>query len=384
MRVLKILGSLGMGGAERYVTRVIPLLKIHGIEVEVCALDPRGPLLPGLQAAEVAVHGTSFARWTAKSNAGYLLRVVNEIRQLIRRGRFDIVHSYLFWADVLGTAGARLAGCRRIIISRQALHAWLHDPRPIFHGLEQGSNLLAHELIANSQAVLHDVEKHERFRPRIRTVVYSGVDPDDYRPAPRTPGPLRLLTIGALSPRKGQEFAVRALKLVIESGVQATLTLVGRGPDEPMLRRMTAAAGLDDVVQFAGERMDPRPFLANADIFLFPSRQEGFASALLEAMACGLPAVATDVGGNAEALVSEEGGYIVPPGDPEAIARAILKLASSADVCLAMGEANRIRILSRFTLKASADRLADWYLHGPYLKDSGPAVPAGSRGAKPS
>jgi glycosyltransferase involved in cell wall biosynthesis len=184
------------------------------------------------------------------------------------------------------------------------------------------------------------------------------------------------VTVGALAPRKGQEYAVEALAILARSGVKATLELVGTGPDEAMLRRKVADAGLHDLVTFAGQQEDPRPYLKHADVFLLPSRQEGFAVALLEAMASALPAIATDVGGNAEALIDGKGGRIVPPQQPEAIAGAIADLASDRPRLPEMGRFNRQRITEKFSIEASARCLADWYIHGPLPRNKG-ASPAG-------
>jgi glycosyltransferase involved in cell wall biosynthesis len=201
--------------------------------------------------------------------------------------------------------------------------------------------------------------------PKIRGVIYNGIDVADYKPTgPRLQGPLRLVTVGALAPRKGQEYLIEALAKLNARGVEATLELVGSGPDEAMLRRNAAGSGIADHVHFAGEQVDPRPYLECADIFVLPSRQEGFSNALLEGMACALPVVATDVGGNSEAIVEGEGGKLVAAGDPAALADAIAELASDRGRLVAMGRANRRRVAEKFSLEVSARNLARWYLGG--------------------
>ena len=222
--------------------------------------------------------------------------------------------------------------------------------------------MLAHELIANSYTVLRDVERTERLVPKTRTVIYNGVEPEQYQLAhPAPSGPLRLVTVGALAPRKGQEYAIGALRHVRDAGTDARLSLVGGGPDESMLRARARDLRLEEHVIFCGPQTDPRPFLLDADVFLLPSRQEGFSNALLEAMASGLPCVATDVGGNSEALVEDEGGHIVRPFDDVAIAEGILRLARSRAALPEMGLRNRKRIEDVFSLDVSVQRLADWY-----------------------
>jgi glycosyltransferase involved in cell wall biosynthesis len=363
-RVLNVVGSLQIGGAETYITRVAPLLRARGIDIEVCALERQGPLLACLEAAGIEVHGTIYARRLERSNTLTLIQTIGQLRDLIRRRRYDVVHSYLFWADVLTAPAALLAGRSRRIVSRRALHPWRHDPSRFHHSLELGSNLCANELIANSEAVMRDVERNERFLPRTRTVIYNGIDPLAYQPARISgSGRLRVVTVGTLAHRKGQVSVLRAMGLLRAQGVEAELTLVGDGPDRALLEREAAAVQAD--VVFAGEHRDPRPFLARSDVFVLPSAGEGFSNALLEAMASALPVVATDVGGNAEALGDGKGGRMVAPGDPEAIAAALAELAADRAQLAEMGRANRQRVERVFTLEASAARLADWYRRPP-------------------
>lgn len=369
--MLNIVDSFNVGGAERYLSRVAPLLRQHhDVELEICLLTGVGPLLEQVRARGVPV----FVAAPQRRRSGpklyealdAALSTVAAIAGLIRRRRYDIVHSYLFSADVLGTLAARLTGSPRVIISRRALHPLRRPQGPAYGALETLTNLLADELIANSWAVLRDVERTEKCLPGIRTVIYNGVDPSDFPLAqPQATGVLRLVTVGRLAEPKGQEFAIGALRLILDAGVDAELTLVGSGPNEQSLRQTAAAHGVDEKVRFPGLARDPRLFLRDADVFLLPSTQEGFSNALLEAMACGLPVVATDVGGNAEALLHEAGGLIVAPQDPCALAEAVLRLASQRQRLHEMGIANRERVETHFSLRASVDRLAHWYLSGP-------------------
>lgn len=370
LRVLAVVGSLWLGGAEAQVARVAVAIRKFGVDMEICALEREGPHLKDLEERGIVVHGTPYPTRTYRSDTMTLLRTVNTIRQIVRSGNFDVVHTHLFWADVLGVAGARLAGCPRVIVSRLALHGWTHGPQIGFHWLEQLSNLFAHELIANGDSVMVSAERHERFLPARRTVIRSGVEFGRYPEARRgLNGPLRMIHVGALQPRKGQEYAIGAVALLRDAGIQTTLTLVGSGSDEAMLRQKVADAGLEEVVTFAGPQADPRGLLTGADLFVFPSRQEGFAIALLEAMAHGLPVVATAVGGNSEALVDGKGGRLVPPQDVPALAAAIAELARDRSKLAEMGRFNRARVANEFSLEATVRQLAKWYLSGPSRPD---------------
>lgn len=361
MRVLAVVPDLQARGTELYVARVAPALRELDVEVEVCALDHSGPLVAELASAGIRTHGTSFPRWTSRLGSGVVITTVREIASLARRGRFDAVHSHLYWPDVLASFAGRLAG-RRVIQGRRSLHRWRHEALAHLGFLEAASNLVATEVVANSRAVLEDAERSERFLPRRRAVVYNGIDAGRYQMAKvRTTGRLRLVTVGSLHPLKGQEFALRALAKATASGLDAELTVVGDGPDRAALDSLADRLGLSGRVVFAGEELDPRDRLAAADLFLLPSLTEGFSNALLEAMASGLPVLTTDVGGNPEAVVDDEGGRLVPAGDAMALGDALVDLGSNRSRLASMGEANRRRVEERFSLQASARELAAWY-----------------------
>jgi glycosyltransferase involved in cell wall biosynthesis len=370
MRVLYVINELDLGGVETQVARIAPAMKALGIDIEISLVDRKGELIGTVEAAGISVYGRTQSAFGRGENpfhvAAVLSRAINDTRRLIRQRRYDVVHSYLFLADAVAVPAARLAGCKRIIVSRQSMHEWLHPHNIFFHAWEQANNLLAHEMIANSRAVLRDVEAHEPMVPRVRGVIYSGIDVEQYEPArPTRMGPMRVVVVGALAPRKGQEYAIEALRMLTDEGVDVSVELVGDGPDRDMLRHKAVQCGVETSLIFRGAHMDPRPFLSAADVFLLPSRQEGFSSALLEAMASALPVVATDVGGNGEALIHGEGGLLVPPEQPKAIADAIRELARNRSNLSEMGNSNRQRVRELFSLDKSARRLADWYLRGP-------------------
>ncbi|MGB6447563.1 MAG: glycosyltransferase, partial [Xanthobacteraceae bacterium] len=114
--------------------------------------------------------------------------------------------------------------------------------------------------------------------------------------------------------------------------------------------------GMTDNIMWLGERPDVEELLSASDIFVLPSHQEGFSNALLEAMAARLPAVATAVGGNIDAVADNETGLLVPVRDPRALAAAILRLAQNADLRRSFGDAARRRVEERFSLQACVDR----------------------------
>jgi glycosyltransferase involved in cell wall biosynthesis len=378
MRVLSVTGGLDLGGTERYLSRVLPILRDrYRVEADVCVLWPGGALEAEMRSHGVPVFTTS-PRGDRPPMAMRALRAVAGIARLVRERRYDLVHSYLFPAEAFATIAARWAGCPRVIVGRRTIQPLRRPRGPGPFVVETITNALAHELVANSRAVLRDSERGAIVLPRRRTVIYSGVDVASFpRAVPRTDGPLRIVTVGSLWRVKGHRDLIRAIGALGRSGTGATATLVGIGPEEPALRRLAADEGVADRVTFAGLQPDPRPFLAAADVFALPSYAEGFSNALLEAMASGLPAVVTDVGGNAEALVDGAGGVLVPAGDVAALTRALAGIARDRERLAAMGQANRERAERHFDLRVAADALAQWYRGAERLRREGPPAQDG-------
>jgi len=190
---------------------------------------------------------------------------------------------------------------------------------------------------------------------RVHTI-HNGVDAERFRPSPRHFGgpPRTLLMVGSLTKNKNQELAIRALAKLPEM----RLVLAGRGPDEARQRELARRLGVADRVQFCGFVADPAECYARADVFLMLSRHEGLPLALLEAMASGLPVVATRMGGVAEVVRDREDGLLLPAlATPEDVADRLSRLSRQPELVRELGEGARRRVGDRFTL----DRMAREY-----------------------
>ena len=362
MRVLFVIPDLEVGGTQRYVLRMWRPLRKLGLDVEICALERRGPLVAEVEVAGAVLHGTSFGAWTSHFRTTFVPKAVNEVSRLLRSGHFDAVQSFLYWPDVVASIAGRLAARKLIVMGRRSLHSGRHARRRWLHTLEAVTNDLATAFVANSQATMDDALRSELWLPRRRAIIYNGVDINDYLAA--TPGSrktLRFICVANFNRWKDHRSAIRALGAVRAHGLDATLVLIGSGPSETIARAEVTALGLGEYVNFAGQRLDPSVGLSQADVFVLPSLQEGFSNALLEAMASGLAVVATDVGGNREAFVDGEGGRLVPSRDVDALAAALIELGEDRTQMMRMGEANRARVVDHFTVEHSAAHFASFY-----------------------
>jgi glycosyltransferase involved in cell wall biosynthesis len=205
---------------------------------------------------------------------------------------------------------------------------------------------------ARAQAMLHSARAHwDRLH-----VIHCGVDPARYY-RPRPARGARLLFVGRLAAVKGVPVLFQAMALARPQRPDLTLTLIGDGPERAALTEEAQALGLAPFVSFAGYRDQTAvaAALADHDVLVLPSFAEGVPVVLMEAMAARLPVVATGVAGVPELVQDGVSGHLVPPGNPDLLAAAIL---SALDAPAAMGEAGRARVIAGFDSRAEAQRLA--------------------------
>ncbi len=160
--------------------------------------------------------------------------------------------------------------------------------------------------------------------------------------------------VGRLAPEKGLHALIDSWPIVRRTIPTARLTLIGEGPERPSLEAQIARLGLGDAIQLPGASPDPTALLAAADLFILPSREEGMSIALLEAMALGIPIVATAIPGNLKLVADEVHGRLAPPDDPEGLARAIVAQWSDPVAALRMGRKARARVVERYSIAAVA------------------------------
>lgn len=182
------------------------------------------------------------------------------------------------------------------------------------------------------------------------------IPPEPWHPRPDGSDHPRAVFVGRLASEKGLETLIDAWPIVRAARPTAQLVLVGEGPERPALEARIARLGLGEAIELAGPRADPTPALRAADLFVLPSLEEGMSIALLEAMALGLPAVASAIPGNLRLLHDGEHGRLVPPGDPAALARAVLDRWADPRAALDRAAAGRRRVAEHFSIAAVARR----------------------------
>ena len=365
VRVLHVLATLLPGGSEISVLRLVSALDRGRYVVRVACLRGDAVLADEFRAA-----GIELVRFGMRGqfDPACLLR----LRRYVARERIDIVHTHMDLADFYGALAGRLGGARGIVSTKHApdefrtRRTWKRYP---FLLLERLAYEMDDAVIVVSEGLRTFLEKAERLPRRKMVVIGHGIEPTS-RPATRdeargvlglpSRGPL-LGMVGRLSPEKGQIVQLRALPAVLAAFPQATCVFAGEGPTRAALEAEIRLLGIADRVVLLGFRRDVPMVLAALDLFVQPSIYEGFGLSLLEAMAAGLPSVASRVGGIPEVIEDGHTGLLVPPQDPAALASAIIRLLGDRDGARRLGEAAAGRARDKYSLARVAARVDELY-----------------------
>jgi glycosyltransferase involved in cell wall biosynthesis len=335
------------GGVVTHLSSLVPAL-VEEFDVTVAAHGP-GPLGETVHAA-----GARFVPLQ------HVRRAINPIRDLLgfvellrlcRSVRPHVLHANSAKAGLLGRLAAVLA---RVPVRLFNPHGWAFATHP---GRTAWMYLWGDRLMRPLTAVTICVSESERRRgleartcdPDRTAVIYNGVDLASFPPRAQDGAEqVRVLSVGRLKAPKDFSTQVRALATLPSGSFRCRI--IGDGPGRPALEAELRRLGLLEVVELAGEREDVPEQLAKADVFVLSTTSEGFPMTVLEAMAAGLPVVASAVGGVPELVLQEETGLLVPARDHEALAAALDRLISDRDLRRRFGEAGRKRAQNDYDL----------------------------------
>jgi glycosyltransferase involved in cell wall biosynthesis len=363
-----VIGSLDVGGTEGQLVALATGLDPASFGVTVCCLSHRGPFGEPLAAAGVGVEIVGIRRAGLWRRPGRLPRDLLRLIHCIRRLQPDVVHGLLSWGYSLGTLAGRLArvpaivaGCRGLARPRRL------NPRRV---LGRWALREADLVVANSEAVRQSVLRSARL-PASKVLVvpngvaiarFTGARDDALGTSLALPQSAPVIAVVAnLRWYKGVDVFLEAWRELVRHFPKATALLAGDGPVRPALERRAAELGVTGSVRFLGTRRDIPALLSLADLVVHPSLEEGLPNAVLEAMAAGKPVVATAAGGTPEAVLDGETGRLVPVGDPDALAQAMLWCLQHPGEMACYGEAARRRVREHFTLEAMVDRHSTLY-----------------------
>ena len=336
----------GIGGSERHLLTLLPALAARGIEPLFVGLDdPAWDPLAFYDALTVPA-----VRIPAPRDLDPVL-----LARLVRDLRADVVHTHLVHADLYGGLAAKLRGTR--LVSTK------HNDDPFrtgaFRIVERGLARPADRVVAISDSLRRfTVEQVGVPASKVETIHYGldepphawGTNPPDAVPE----GARIVLSTSRLTRQKGVDVAVQALSFLPDDVV---LVVLGEGPERSSLSTLARELGVESRIFLPGRVPDVTAWLRRADVYAQPARWEGFGLAVLEAMVCGLPVVATNVSSLPELVADGTTGVLVEPDDAQALAAGIERALAEPR----LGDAGRERARASFSVAAMADRTAALY-----------------------
>lgn len=355
--ILLVQNHLGLGGTEGQFVEVACRLDRSRWDPHVSCVRAEGPLRGKVDAA--GVRAWSCGRGSFKSPRFAV--VVLKLASFLRARHIRLVHSFDFYSNMLAVPAARLARVPVVIASQRDLG----NLRPRLQRRLQNVVLrLADYVVVNTETVAESIEKAGIVAPTRIVVIPNGVDCTRFSDTPgegRASGRITVGTLALLRPEKGLVGFVRAAEHVVERFPEARLLIWGEGPFRADLERLTRDLGLSGAVTLAGATLEPETALRQLDIFVLPSLSEACSNALLEAMATGRAVVATRVGGNTALVEDEVTGLLVPPGDPAALAKAIIRLIEEPALAAGLAARAQKRVRAEFGIDRMLARFQALY-----------------------
>jgi glycosyltransferase involved in cell wall biosynthesis len=349
IRVLIVIKGLGHGGAERLLLDTVTSADTAAFDYEIAyVLSSADALAPAIRTHGIPVHALG-----ATGNVD--LRWMRRLRELLARGQFDIAHFHLPYTAALGRLVVLSLPARTRPLTLYTEHSLWDKVSPPVKALNRLSIRTDRSLIAVSEAAYEALPSRLRHRARI---VVHGIDRSESQRAMVQRDEIRarlrreldvpersllVVTVAGLRAEKGYDVLLDAAHLVVRRGLPLHFAAAGEGALHDEVRARHGALGLDDRFRFLGHRSDALELIAGADMFVLASRQEGLPVVLMEATSVGTPIVATAVGGVPQVIEDGRNGIVVPPGDPEALAGALERLATDPDLRAELGHRALVR-----------------------------------------
>lgn len=343
-----------VGGTERHLFEASKILVESGdYRPFVYSLGPEGDFSRQFVQAGIPIQNLSIGR--VYGVGGF--KVLKHLEREVKKNDINLIHVFHFGAQLLGTALAKMLR-KPLVLSIRDLGFWQKRHHRF---IKRCLDPLADRITVVSEAVKTDMKKKGVSSDKI-SVIYNGVDLQGFKKLfdrmafCRENGLIldvpAVVYLGWLRPEKGVAFFLGAAKQILKNGRKAQFWIIGDGPLRPELEVQAEDLGISSAVRFWGSRADIAKILSLAHVCVQPSITEGFSNTIIEAMAAGLPVVASRVGGNPEAIVDKETGFLVPAGDVSAMADKVQVLLQDDELRRRFGENARHRVEEKFDIRS--------------------------------
>jgi len=345
-KLVYIIDNLKLSGAQVHLFNLVKgITEIGYNDIEVISLSEEGEI-----ADWIAQYGIEVCKYNMKSirKPIFFAEMARLVMYLLKK-KPDIVHTYLDTANVFGVLAAKCAGVKRIMTSRRDLGVFRTRQMEILIGMI--SNRVEKVVCVCKMAAKESIRREKLHGNNIK-VVYNGIAVDNFKIVEKNidvDSPVFCNVAVPDRKEKGHADLIDAFALVLQSKPKAKLRLVGDGCLLPQLKERAHDLKIAEHIDFFGKSLDIPAVMKDVTSFVIPSHSEGISNALLEAMAMGIPAVATNVGGNAEVVDDSVTGILVEARNPEAIAQGMLKLVNNPETLVKMGIASRERVMTAFS-----------------------------------
>jgi glycosyltransferase involved in cell wall biosynthesis len=369
IRIVHINPDMDLGGIQRHLAGTIPHLLNVGIEPIIVSAG--GRLVERVE-RDGARH--IWAPVDGKSPIRFL-KGCNALTEIFRRECPDIVRAHAFVPCMAARRAMDRAGLRGVPLLASIHRSWVEE----FKGMKRVTVPFIYPLL--DRASDHIVAVCKPFKEGLKargingdkiTVIENGISPEivfvpEGRERMRKEIGIKDTDVSVgflarLTTQKQPHDLIAAAPKIIEGAPNAVFTIAGDGPLRPAMERHVASLGLTDRFHFLGGRTDVPEVLSSFDVFVMPSRWEGFPNALLEAMACGRPCVVTAVMGNTEIAAHEQNALLVPLNDPPALADAVLRLIADGGLADRLGATAAQWTKERFSVARTVERTLELYI----------------------
>ncbi|HTX87207.1 MAG TPA: glycosyltransferase [Candidatus Nanoarchaeia archaeon] len=351
IKILQIIPTLNGAGAERLVVDLAKFLDREKFAVAVICLKAGGAWTEELARAKIPVQIVNRGNYPIVFDFFRLVKIIKQAAP-------DIVHTHLFGADIYGRLAAKLAGVKKIISTEHNLN---YSEGAGKRFLKKKTAILAAVIVAVSESVKKYLIEREGVPAGKIRVIYNGVDIEKFRYNERKyeqkSAGLVIGSIGRLEPQKDFPTLIKAMAEI----KGAECRIIGAGGERKKLARLIAELSLADKVKLLGWQKDTSTFLKQTDIFVLPSRWEGFGIVILEAGLSGLPVIGSRVDGIAEIIADGQDGLLFEPGNSAELARKIKSLQADPALRERLGKNLQDKILEKFSIEKMVKQYEDLY-----------------------